>query len=74
MKKYCPNNIISHIDSKGNILSNEDHQQGVAQRAEAFAVGINMDSDNIYIAHSENSSGVKQAHPDFSVADLHRPA
>ena len=33
---------ISHIDKDGRPQSNEEHQQGVAQRAEAFAAEFGM--------------------------------
>ena len=33
---------ISHIDNKGAIQSNEEHQRGVAQRAERFAAEFGM--------------------------------
>lgn len=37
-----PNIIISHIDNNGVIQTNEEHQQGVAQRAERFAAEFGM--------------------------------
>jgi CRISPR-associated endonuclease/helicase Cas3 len=33
---------ISHIDNNGAIQSNEEHQRGVAQRAERFAAEFGM--------------------------------
>ena len=43
MKFNSPLNItISHVNNDGNIQSNEDHQLGVAKRAEAFAAEFDM--------------------------------
>ena len=33
---------ISHIDNKGAIQTNEEHQRGVAQKAECFAAEFGM--------------------------------
>ena len=37
-----PTTIISHIDNNGAVQSNEEHQKGVAQRAERFATEFGM--------------------------------
>ena len=37
-----PNITISHIDNNGAIQTNEEHQQGVAQKAEHFAEEFGM--------------------------------
>lgn len=37
-----PNITISHIDENRNIQSNEEHQQGVATLASAFAADFGM--------------------------------